>query len=135
MAGENSDFVRGVYEAFGRGDVPTVLGSFDSDIEWHEADGLPYGGVYHGPEAVAQNVFGPLTEDIPDFALGVEEVFDSGDRVAAFGRYTGTAKETGMQLNVPFAHAWTVRGGKAVAFHQYVDTAKFNEVLAAQPAT
>jgi ketosteroid isomerase-like protein len=34
---------------------------------------------------------------------------------------------------VPFAHAWTVRDGKVTHFHQYVDTAIFNESLGAQP--
>ena len=135
MPGENSEVVRGIYEAFGRGDVPAVLGSFDAEIEWHEAHGLPYGGVYRGPDAVAQNVFGPLVEDIPDFTVAPAEFFESGDRVVALGRYTGTAKESGAELDVPFAHEWTVRDGKVVHFHQHVDTVKFNEVLAAQPAT
>jgi ketosteroid isomerase-like protein len=62
------------------------------------------------------------------------ELFESGDRVVALGRYTGTAKETGRELDVPFAHAWTVRGGKAVAFHQYVDGVKFTEAVGAQTA-
>ena len=110
-----------------------MLSTFDPDIEWHEADGLPYGGIHRGPDAVAGNVFGPLVEDIPDFTLAPQE-FESGDRVVTLGRYTGTARETGAHLDVPFAHAWTVRDGKIARFHQYVDTVKFNEVLPAQRA-
>ena len=134
MSAGNTELIKGVYEAFGRGDVPAVLGAFDPDIEWHEADGLPYGGVHRGPDAVAGSVFGPLVEDIPDFAVVPQEFFESGDRVVTLGRYTGTARETGAQLDQPFAHAWTVRDGKIARFHQYVDTVKFNEVLTAQPA-
>ena len=133
MSAGNAEVVRGIYEAFGRGDVPAVLGAFDADIEWYEADGVPYGGIHRGPDAVAGNVFGPLVEDIPDFAVTPQEFFESGERVVALGRYTGTGKDTGGKLDVPFAHAWTVRDGKALAFHQYVDTVKFNEVLAARP--
>jgi hypothetical protein len=82
MGEQSVDVVRGVYEAFGRGDVPAVLGAMADDIEWHEAEGMPYGGVYHGGEAVAQNVFGPITQDIPDFAVKPEEFIASGDAVA-----------------------------------------------------
>ena len=48
MAEDSVDVVRGVYEAFGRGDVAAVLGAMADDVEWHEAEGMPYGGVYRG---------------------------------------------------------------------------------------
>lgn len=33
----NADVVRGLYEAFGRGDVPSVLGLLAPDVDWREA--------------------------------------------------------------------------------------------------
>ena len=60
MEEQNIEPVRGLYEAFGRGDVPGVLGAMTDDMEWHEAEGMPYGGVYHGGGEIAQNVFGPI---------------------------------------------------------------------------
>jgi ketosteroid isomerase-like protein len=123
--------VRGVYEAFGRGDVAAVLGAMADDIEWHEAEGMPYGGVYHGGEAVAQNVFGPITQDVVDFAVTAEEFIASGDAGAAVVRYTGTGKATGKQLNLPVVHVWDVRNGKLAQFRQFIDTAKFLEVVPA----
>jgi uncharacterized protein len=131
MGEQSVDVVRGVYEAFGRGDVPAVLGAMADDIEWHEAEGMPYGGVYHGGEAVAQNVFGPITQDIPDFAVKPEEFIASGDAVAAVVRYTGTGKATGKQLNLPVVHVFNVRNGKIAQFRQFIDTAKFLEVVPA----
>ena len=53
------------------------------DLEWYEAEGMPYGGVYKGGEAVAQNVFGPLVADIQDFAVKPEELIWSGEKVTA----------------------------------------------------
>ena len=94
MSEENVEFVKGIYGAFSRGDVPAVLGAFADDIEWFEAEGMPYGGLHRGPEAVAQNVFGPITEDVDGFALVLEEFLDSGESVAAVVRYTGTGKAT-----------------------------------------
>ncbi len=131
MGEQSVDVVRGVYQAFGRGDVPAVLGAMADDIEWHEAEGMPYGGVYHGGEAVAQNVFGPITQDVVDFAVTAEEFIASGDAVAAVVRYTGTGKATGKQLNLPVVHVWDVRNGKLAQFRQFIDTAKFLEVVPA----
>jgi uncharacterized protein len=131
MGEQSLDVVKGVYEAFGRGDVPAVLGAMADDIEWHEAEGMPYGGVYNGGEAVAKNVLGPITQDIPDFAVKPEEFIASGDAVAAVVRYTGTGKATGKQLNLPVVHVFDVRNGKIAQFRQFIDTAKFLEVVPA----
>ncbi len=46
-----------------RGDVAGVLALFSDDIEWYEAEGMPYGGVYRGPKAIAEQVFARIVED------------------------------------------------------------------------
>ena len=35
---DNAQFVQGLYEAFAKGDVPTVLAAMDPGIEWNEAE-------------------------------------------------------------------------------------------------
>lgn len=134
MGAKSVEAVQGVYEAFERGDVPAVLAAMADGIEWHEAEGMPYAGVYHGPDAVAENVLGPLTEDIPDFAAAPEELIASGDTVAVVARYTGTGKATGKQLDLRVVHVWDVRDGKIARFRQFADTAKFVEVVPAEIA-
>ena len=129
MGDQSEEVVRDVYQAFGRGDVATVLGAMAPDIEWHEAEGMPYGGVYHGGEAVVQNVFGPIMQDVSDFAVTAEEFISSGDAVATVVRYTGTGKGTGKRLDLPVVHVWKVRNGKIQQFRQFIDTAKFLEVV------
>ena len=134
MAEPSVDVVRGVYEAFGRGDVAAVLGAMADDVEWHEAEGMPYGGVYRGGQAVAENVFGPVMRDIPNFAVSPEELIGSGDTVAVVVRYTGTGQATGKQLDLPVVHVWDVRDGKVVRFRQFIDTAMVLEVVPAPEA-
>ena len=56
MSEQNVEWVKGVYDAFSRGDIPAVLGAFADDVEWFEAEGMPYGGLYRSGEAVLQNV-------------------------------------------------------------------------------
>lgn len=124
MSEQSIEFVKAVYEAFGRGDVPAVLGAFADDIEWYEAEGMPYGGLHRGGEAVAQNVFGPITEDVDGFAVIPEEFMGSGGTVAAVVRYTGTGKATGKALDLPVVHVWDIRDGKLTRFRQFIDTVK-----------
>jgi hypothetical protein len=131
MGEQSVEFVNGMYAAFGRGDVPAVLAGMADDIEWHEALGMPYGGVYRGGDAVVQNVFAPIATDVEGFAVTPEEIIGSGDTVAAVVRYTGTGKETGKTLDVPVVHVWDIRDGKVTRFRQFIDTVKFAEVVPA----
>ena len=135
MGQQRVKLVRGVYEAFSRGDLHAVLGAMADEFEWYEAEGLPYRGLYRNWEAVAQNVLGPLIDDIPNFEATPEQFIASGDTVAAVVRYTGSGKATGKQLDLPVVHVWDVRDGKIARFRQFVDTAKFLEVVSAEVAT
>jgi ketosteroid isomerase-like protein len=134
MSEQSIGFVKGVYEAFARGDVPAVLGAFAEDIEWYEAEGMPYGGLHRGGEAVAQKVFGPIAEDVDGFAVVPEEYMGSGTTVAAVVRYTGTGKATGKVLDLPVVHVWDIRDDKLARFRQFIDTVKFAEVVPASVA-
>jgi hypothetical protein len=134
MSDQSVELVKGVYGAFARGDVPAVLGAFADDIEWCEAEGMPYGGLHRGGDAVAQKVFGPITEDIEGFALVTDEFIASGATVSAVVRYTGTGKATGKALDLPAVHVWDIRDGKLARFRQFIDTVKFVEVAAVPAA-
>ena len=124
------DLVRRSYEAFSRGDLDAVLADMDPQIEWHQAQGLPHGGLHVGVEDVRRSIFEPLDESWWDgFTAVPEEFLDAGDQVVVVGRYRGTARESRKQLDVPFVHIWTVTGDKAVRFRQFLDTAGWVEAL------
>jgi ketosteroid isomerase-like protein len=131
MSEQSVDVVKGAYAAFAEGDVPGVLGMFADEIEWYEAEGMPYGGLHRGGEVIVQKVFGPISEDVEGFAVIAEEFMASGDSVAAVVRYTGTGKTTGKPLDLPVVHLWDLEDGKAVRFRQFIDTMKFAEVVPA----
>jgi ketosteroid isomerase-like protein len=135
MADQSVETVEGVYEAFARGDVPTVLGLMTEDIEWHEAEGMPYGGVYHSPQEVAEKVFGPITADVEGFAVTPQQLIASGDTVAAVVRYTGTGKISGKALDLEVVHVWDVQDGKLARFRQFIDTVGFGDIVPAETAT
>ena len=56
---------------------------------------------YHGPDSVAENVFGPPIEDIPDFEATLQGLIASGDAVVVIARYAGTLTATGRALRPP----------------------------------
>jgi ketosteroid isomerase-like protein len=101
-----------------------VLGDMDPEIVWHQAQGLPHGGIYNGLEAVRANVFDPLDEQWWDeFSAAPDEFLEAGEQVVVLGRYRGVAKGTAKVLDVPFVHVWTLQDEKAVTFRQFLDTA------------
>jgi uncharacterized protein len=94
MAQENVELMRGLYDAFGKGDVRAVLEQMDEGIEWNEAENFPYAdrNPYVGPQAVLEGVFARLGEDWEVFEVAPEELLDAGDRIVALGRYNATHK-------------------------------------------
>lgn len=119
----NGEIISGLYEAFAKGDVPTVLGAMDPNIEWNEAEGFMYGGKYIGPNAVLENVFMKIATEWEGFTVVPDRVVDGSDgNVVALGTYSGKYSKTGKSMSVPFAHAWEFRDGKIVKFRQYLDT-------------
>ena len=107
-----------------------VVGDMHPDIVWHQAQGLPHGGVYYGLEEVRRNIFDPLDRDWwSEFTAKPEDFLDAGDEVVVLGRYRGVAQGSGKKLDVPFVHVWTMQDEKAIRFRQFLDTAGWVEAL------
>ncbi len=133
MSQANVDVVRGMYEAFARGDVSGVLGSMSPDIVWNEAENFPYAdrNPYVGPEAIAGGVFMRCATEWNEFGVKIDELIDAGDAVLALGRYTGTYKATAKPQTTQMAHLWRLKDGKAVRFQQFADTLHVARVIGA----
>ena len=131
----NAEVIKGLYDAFGRGDIESVFGAFDPNIEWHEAEGNPYepsGKAWVGQDAIMQNLFVKLGTEWDGFTVTPKELHDAGDAVIAECRYTGTYKATGKQIDAQVCHVWKLRDGKIASFQQYVDTAQLQDVTGAR---
>ena len=127
MSEENKKTVQGMYEAFGRGDIGTVLAALDADIEWWEAENFIYAdnNPYVGTDAVLQGVFARIGGEWEGFLVSPKEVLDAGDTIVGHGHYSGKFRNTGRDVRAQFAHVFTFRDGKIVKFQQYTDTAQF----------
>lgn len=129
--GEGADTVGKIYDAFGTGDMATVLGAMDPKIDWQEPASLPFENQI-GPQAVAENVFAVLGEKLQDFSVTPREVIDGGDIVAVVGRYTGRGAANAVELDADFVHVWRFGAdGKVAGFRTYTDTALWLRALGA----
>jgi ketosteroid isomerase-like protein len=132
---DNVMLVRSLYEAFGRGDIPSVLGALSPGIRWYQAESNPYmpsGEAWVGPDAVLNNLFQRLGAEWDGFRVHPRSFHGAGDSIIVEGRYTGTYKPTGKSMDVQVCHVWDVKDGKLTRFQQYVDTAKLQEVMEAR---
>ena len=128
----NVQLAKDLYEAFGRGDVGTVLGAFDPNIEWRQAEGNPYepsGAAWRGPDAVTQNLLLRIANDWDGFTVTPKEFHDAGDTVVVEGRYTGVVKATNTTVDAQFCHVWRIRDGRLISFQQYVDTGQLQDAF------
>jgi ketosteroid isomerase-like protein len=137
MSQENVSIVQGIYDALQKGDIPTMLGSFDPNIHWISANNSPYAdrSPYHGVNQVMEGVFMRIGTDFDGFTIHVDELLDAGDKVVMLGSYTGVVKETGRPIDAQVAHIWTMKDGKAVKWQQYLDTYQVSEARKAVAST
>lgn len=132
---DNVQLLKSLYEAFGRGDIPTVLGTMSPDIRWHEAEGNPYmpsGEPWVGPDAILNSLFMKLGAEWEGFTVHPRSFHGAGDSVIVEGRYTGTYRATGKRADAQMCHVWDVKNGKLTRFQQYMDTAQLQDVMGAR---
>ena len=120
--GANLEIIRATYEGSSEDNGRNLLAALASDATWTEADGFPYAGTYVGPDAIVAGVFHRLGTEWIGYRADVHTYMEDGDRVAAFGVYSGTYKATGKSMTASFAHLYEVRDGKIASMVQYVDS-------------
>jgi hypothetical protein len=121
MNAKNEQFVKSAYEAYLRGDLPAVLGSFADDIIWHVPGASPLSGHRRGIDQVRQ-YFAELDRLVRVDEFDVNETFSNGDKVVVLGRTRATVKASDGHLENEWAHLVTVRDGKIAALHMYNDS-------------
>ena len=131
---DNVTLLKNLYNAFGRGDIPTVLGAMSPEIKWHQAESNPYrpgGEAWVGPDAVLNNLFMRIGAEWEGFTVHTWAFHDAGDSVIVEARYSGTYKSTGKKADVQACHVWDVKDGKVTRFQQYADTFRLQELMRA----
>ena len=132
---DNVRLLKNLYDAFGKGDIPSVLGMMSPEIKWYEAEGNPYmpsGEAWVGPDAILNNLFMRIGAEWDGFTVHPKSFYGAGDSVIVEIRYSGTYKPTGKSIDAQACHVWDVKDGKATRFQQYVDTAQLQSAMGAR---
>ena len=124
--------VQRLYDALAAGDREGVDAVLHPDFVGHAAEGLPLGmgGRHVGPEAMRTNLWWRIGRHfIARAVAGDFQLFDDG-RLMVIGRYRGTARRSGHQLDAEFIHLVEFGpDGRITTLHQLTDTAAWHAAL------
>lgn len=124
----NLEIVKSTYEGKSSEENGKNLQKFlASGAVWIEAAGFPLAGNYVGFEEIMQNVFYRLATEWIDYKFTPEGYVADGDKVVAFGTYSGTYKETNKFFKARVAHLWQLENDSIISFEQFVDSKTVND--------
>lgn len=138
----NVKTVQGMYEAFGRGDIPAIMDLMADEVEWEQWDatttgqeaGVPWLMRRSGKEGVA-GFFQAVADGLEFHSFQPMNIMEGGNQVAATISIDATAKETGERFSDEEIHLWTFDdAGKIAGLRHYVDTAKHIRAVKGAPA-
>jgi ketosteroid isomerase-like protein len=117
MSQQNVEIVRrlieGGHQALSQGNYTPWLESVDPEIEVEAALGGDLDGTYRGLPDLAQ-MLEAFWGEFEDARTEIEECFPAGDHVVLGVRFYGRGKSSGVEIDWPAWHVWTLRDGKAV---------------------
>lgn len=124
MSEENRSIVEQAYNNFKTGNIEALLNLLSDDVTWTlpEMEGVPFAGKRTGRASVSE-FFATVGASQEVVSFEPRELIAEGDKVVALGSYEWRVKANGREFGGDFAHAWTIRDGRVVAFHEYTDTA------------
>jgi ketosteroid isomerase-like protein len=132
-ADDNIKTIQTIYEAFGRGDVGTILDAVTDDVDWASDTSstvAPWYGVKHGKDGVTSffQAFGSTMEvdEFTPFTFAANE-----DAVFAVVRFRGKPRTTQKTVEMNLHHYFRFRGGKIFYYRGTEDTAQTEAALGA----
>ena len=115
---DNVQVITDAYEAFGRGDIPSLLENMSDDVEWSAPGILPQGGDYSGRDGVGA-FFAAIGENWSELSVESNDLVADGPHVISLGKARGKMS-SGDEKEYGFCHAFTVEDGKITRFREYV---------------
>jgi ketosteroid isomerase-like protein len=113
----NQGLIEGAYDAFARGDIPTVMAVLAEDILWHVPGRGPLARDYHGHAEVLGFFHHFMDLSGGTFRIAVDDVLAKSDRVIVL--VTESAQRCGREWSSPQVHAWTIKDGLTKVFWQF----------------
>jgi len=133
MSQENVETVARLYDEFlakpERLTSPELFAFFDPAVEIHQSEWfLGTQGTFHGYDGLGHSgreVFETFSEAhyVP------KRLVDAGDQVVATVEFRAIGKESDLRIAETVAHVWTLKGGRIIAWHVYLDPSEALEAV------
>lgn len=127
--------VQHFYDEVARGNFWVGKEVFDPAIEWEwgsSLSGITGNRTYRGLSAVEA-----ATKDWLRswhwYRIELEELVDAGEKIVALTRHLGRAHGANSDVVSSRADVWTMRNGKAIAFHGYDDREEALQAVGVRP--
>jgi ketosteroid isomerase-like protein len=105
---------------------------FAPDVELHQADALPYGGVWRGHEGLEQ-FFLAMSRAWDVFEMVDQEFLASTSPLVVLTHVRARARTTGKELRFPILQTITVKDGRITEVRPfYWDTAAISDACSAR---
>jgi uncharacterized protein len=121
MASAHVEALREIYEDWARGEWGQAYALYSDEFEWGWSPEFPdIAGVYRDMETPNSRLRAWLSP-WERWLCEAEEFVESGDTVVVLARYRGRGKGSGVEVDVPGAHVWRMRDGRAVRLEVFAD--------------
>jgi uncharacterized protein len=123
-ADDNVKTIESTYEAFGRGDVATILDVLTDDVDWgceSASTEVPWWGIRHGKDAVA-DFFAQLGANSEVLEFTPLAIVGNGDDVLTVVHYRASATKSGKSVDMEIHHHFHFRDGKISRYRGSEDT-------------
>ena len=116
--------VKQAYEAFGRGDIGSILEMIADDVDWRVVGpaSLPFPIECKTRQEVA-DYFKKLSEADDITLFEPREFIEAGDQIVALGRVKATVRATGASFESEWIHVMTIKNGLLTRWVEFFDTA------------
>lgn len=116
----NVSVVKDLYQAFGRGDVTSVLTMVDPNATWVNPYGKgrfpgQWGMPCRGHKEIAA-FFGAINDAVEVQGFNPYEMIADGDKVVVLIKWNGIVRKTGSRFDVLLVHIWTLQAGKIIDY-------------------
>ena len=117
----NSELVREGLDAFNRGDMQTVVGFLDPEIETHVNPRMMNAGTWHGIRGYEEGIsaWSDAWKDLHFEITGIEEVDERNVIVEV--HQTAVGRESGVPVEMDAVLLFAVVDGRARRFHVHPD--------------
>lgn len=122
-AEKNREALKAIYDHFFAGDVAAMATYLRDDAVIYEAETLPYGGEYTGPQGL-HDVLSRVMGTWSDVSFEIAHFLASDKAAAAFGTFHVTSRDTGKKTSFKLCEVWEFEDGKVTSVSPvYGDTA------------